>query len=103
MIGSFIGTFAVGLISAHVYYSGREGLDKLYDSLVDCFRLTPEDEERMKLSPEEEAEALEWGGRNPKKKDAEEERPRRAKVKAKPRRRPKPSGRRKGRKPANKK
>lgn len=71
MIGSFIGTFAVGLLSAHVYHNGRaikKKLDKAYDSLVDCFRLTPEDMERMRLTPEEEAEALEWGRRNPKKK-----------------------------------
>ena len=73
MIGSFIGTFAVGLLSAHVYYNGRaikKKLDKVYDSLLDCFRLTPEDEERMKLTPEEEAEAREWSRRNPTKKKA---------------------------------
>ena len=75
MIGSFIGTFAVGLLGAHVYHNGRaikKKLDKAYDDMCSFFwrihGTFEEDEERMKLAPEEEAEAIEWCRRNPKKK-----------------------------------
>ena len=99
MIGSFIGTFAIGLLSAHIYCCGRQVAGKMYDSFLDIFRATEEDEERMRLDPEEEAEILEWERNHPlKKKDDARHR---TKATTKPRPPSKPSGRRKKRKPAS--
>lgn len=101
MIGSFIGTFAIGLLSAHVYFCGQQIAGKLYDSVLDVFREAAGDAERMKLDPEEEAEILEWERNHPlkKKNDARH----RTKSSTKPRPPSKRSRHRKTRKPANKK
>ena len=101
MIGSFIGTFAIGLLSAHVYCCGQQIAGKMHDSFLDIFREAEGDAERMKLDPEEEAQILEWERQHPlKKKDDARHR---TKSSTKPRPPSKPSGRRKKRKPANKK
>ena len=101
MIGSFIGTFAIGLLSAHVYFCGQQIAGKMYDSFLDIFREAEGDAERMRLDPEEEAEILEWERNHPlkKKNDARH----RTKSSKKPRPPSKRSRHRKTRKPANKK
>lgn len=101
MIGSFIGTFAIGLLSAHVYFCGQQIAGKMYDSFLDIFREAEGDAERMRLDPEEEAEILEWSRSHPLKKKNEEAEPRhRTKAATKPRPPSKRSRRRKKRKPA---